>query len=338
AHLFGIDRGRRQSVANKPFLQHAKNETPLAKTLAHFTREVFDNIDGFNDSVYQLLGASCPGYSASEIVWAPGRIRFPGTKGRLVNIQGLFPRSLQWVHGKHFQFKADSDAPLLDLGSDGLVHLPKYKFVFHRAPGDGIASTRGYIRSVVWLHFLKHCSLRDFAVFLHIYGIPQLYGKVERGLWADPTMRKVLEAALIAYGTGESAPILPDGLSIEANSGPIGSGAGDAPGRLISLCNYEESKAVQGETLTSEPGTSGSYNLGVVHADSKHEVTVGDALGMAADLRIDIALAVIELNAYELARALDADPEELVYALPLGEFRTDRESSPKERAETIRLF
>src|SRR5262249_31051622 len=40
AHLFGVDRGRRQSVANKPFLIQPKNDTPLAKTLAHFMREV----------------------------------------------------------------------------------------------------------------------------------------------------------------------------------------------------------------------------------------------------------------------------------------------------------
>jgi len=338
AHLFGIDRGRRQAVANKPFLIQPKNDTPLAKALSHFMREVVDGIDGFPDGVYQLLGASCPGYSCSEIVWAPGRVRFPGLKDEIVTLHGLFPRSLQWVHGKHFQFKADSDEPLLDLGQDGCIHLPRHKFVFHRAPGDGIAATRGYIRSVVWLHFLKHCSFRDFAVFLHLYGIPQLYGKVERGLWQDSNMRRVLEAALVAYGTGESAPILPDGLSIEAKDGPIGSGAGDAHQRLIGLCNYEQSKAVQGETLTSEPGTSGSYNLGIVHADSKHEVTVGDALGMAADLRTDVFLSAIELNAHDLARALDADPEELVYALPRGEFRTDRETSPKERAEIIKLL
>ncbi len=337
AHLFGIDRGRRQSVANKPFLIQPKNYTALAKALAHFMREAVDGIDGFNDSVYQLQSANCVGYSAAETVWLPGRVRFPGPSG-LITLDGLFPRSLAWVHGKHFQFKADSDEPLLDLGTDGAIHLPRHKFIFHRTSGDGIAATRGYIRSVVWLHFLKHCGLRDWAVFLHLYGIPQLYGHVERGLWQDPEMRKVLEAALVAYGTGESAPILPGRLTIEAKDGPIGSGAGDAHGKLVGLCNYEESKAVQGETLTSEAGQSGSYKLGEVHADSKHEVTVGDALTTASDIRADLFVSVIELNAFALARALGVPPEELVYALPRCEFRTDRETSPKERAEIIKLL
>jgi len=337
AHLFGIDRGRRQSVANKPFLVQPKNDARLAKALAHFMREVVDGIDGFPDALYQLGSANCVGYSASEIVWARGRVRFPGPRG-IVTLEGLFPRSLQWVHGKHFQFKADSDEPLLDLGPDGIVRLPPHKFVFHRCPGDGIAATRGYIRSVIWLHFLKHCGLRDWAVFLHLYGIPQLYGHVERGLWQDANMRRVLEAALIAYGSGDSAPILPDGLTIEAKDGPIGSGAGDAHGKLVGLCNYEQSKAVQGETLTSEAGQSGSYKLGEVHADSKHEVTVGDALGLAADLRADVFVSTIELNAYALAQALETEPEELLYAVPRCEFRTDRETSPKERAETIKLL
>ena len=198
AHLVGIDRGRRQSVANKPFLIQPKNDTPLAKALTYFMREAIDGIDGFPDSIYQLQSANCVGYSASEIVWARGRVRFPGPRG-MVTLRGLFPRSLQSVHGKHFQFKQDSDEPLLDLGTDGAIHLPRHKFIFHRCAGDGIASTRGYIRSVVWLHFLKHCSLRDWAVFLHLYGIPQLYGHVDRGLWQDANMRRVLEQALIAY-------------------------------------------------------------------------------------------------------------------------------------------
>jgi phage gp29-like protein len=142
----------------------------------------------------------------------------------------------------------------------------------------------------------------------------------------------------VAYGTGESAPILPDGLTIEAKDGPIGSGAGDAHGKLVGLCNYEQSKAVQGETLTTEAGQSGSYKLGDIHADSKHEVTVGDALGTASDIRSDVFVSAIELNAYELARALGEPPDELIYELPRCDFRTDRETSPKERAETINLL
>lgn len=338
AHLFGVDRGRRQSVANKPFLVQPKNDTPLAKALAHFMREAVDGIDGFPTSIYELLIANCAGFGGGEIVWAPGRVRFAGLDGKLVTLQGLFPRRLDAVHGKHFQFKYDSDEPLLDLGTDGCIHLPRHKFVFHRCAGDGLATARGYIHSVVWLHFLKHCGFRDFATFLHLYGIPQLYGKIERGYWADQKMRRVLELALVAYGQGESAPVLPDGLDIDAKAGPIGSGAADAHQALIGLCNYEESKAVQGEVLTSEPGTSGSYNLGLVHADSKHEVTVGDALGTAADLRADLFVSVLELNAYPLARAFNVDPEELLYAVPRGEFRTDRETSPKERAEIVTRF
>jgi phage gp29-like protein len=337
-HLFGVDRGRRQGVSNKPFLVQPKNESPLCKAIAHFLREVVDGIDGFPTSIFEALVSNCVGFSGSELVWAPGRVRFAGLDGKPVTIQGIFPRRLDSVHGKHFQFKTDSDEPLLDLGTDACIHFPRHKFLFHRCAGDGLATTRGYIHSVVWLHFLKHCGLRDFATFLHIYGIPQLFGKMDRGFWADPKMRRILELALIAYGTGSSAPVLPEGLDIDAKAGPIGSGAADAHQVLIVLCNYEISKAVQSEVLTSEPGTSGSYNLGMVHADQQHEVVVGDALGMAADIRADLFVSAIELNAYALARALNVQPEELLFAVARGEFRTDKETSPKERAETITRF
>jgi len=69
------------------------------------------------------------------------------------------------------------------------------------------------------MHFFKHATLRDWNVFLHLYGIPPLHGS-------------------------------------------------DAWFRMAGFCNAEPSKAVLGETLTTEAGESGSYKLGDIHQDS----------------------------------------------------------------------
>jgi phage gp29-like protein len=337
AHLVGIDRQRRHGVANKPFLIWARDDTePLAVGMAHAMRAMYDGIDGFSTAMYATLSKNCDGWSTTEIVYAPGAIRFQKPDGNgggeMLTVRGLWPRQLIWVHGKHTQFSNDSaDEPLLDMGRDGVVRLPKYKFLYSVAPGEGVASSRGYARSVVWMHFFKHAKFRDWVVFLHIYGIPFLQGKVSREYWKDTSMKSVLSAAMQAYGTGDTGVILPDGLSIEVHD-PVSMGAaGDAHKSLIGICNAEQSKAVLGEMLTIEPGESGSFKLGAVHQDAAQEVIVGDAAVLADDNRRDIMLQAIELNADALAQAFNVRPEELPLAVPACGFRTDREWSPEQR-------
>lgn len=346
AHLKGVDRQRRQAVANKPFLLWPRIDVdPICVALAHAGRAIVDGIDGFNSSIYELLSKNCDGWGISEIVWRRGLIRFQVPDGSgggpMVSVEGLWPRSLYWVHPKHTEFTQDSaDEPLLNLGPDGTVRLPKWKFIYSLCEGEGLASTRGYSQAVAWPHFFKHASIRDWNVFLHIYGIPFLQGKMDRSLWKDTTMRAVLEQALAAYGDGEHAVILPDGMSIEVNDPVSMGGAGDAHKSLAGFMNAEQSKAVLGVTLTTEPGESGSYNLGVVHRDSEQDVIAGDAIGTADDVRADVLLAAIEVNADALAQAFSdngiaARPELLPLGLPQCGFRIDREWSPEVR---MRLY
>lgn len=336
-HLLGIDRQRRNGVANKPFLLWPRDDTDqLCVGMAHAMRSMYDGIDGFSTSMYSALSKNRDGWSTTEIVYAPGNIRFKIPDGlgggTMISVPGLWPRQLVWVHSKHTQFSNDSaDIPLLDLGRDGVVRLPRYKFLYSVVPGEGVASARGYSRGVVWMHFFKHASIRDWNVFLHIYGIPFLEGKLQREYWNDATMKAVLEQAIRKYGTGDQGVVLPTGMSIEVNDPVSMSGAGDAHKNLAGFCNAEMSKAVLSEMLTIEPGESGSYKLGAVHQDAAQEVVVGDATVLAEDNRRDVMLQAIELNADALALAFNVRPEELPHALPVCGFRTDREWSPEQR-------
>lgn len=347
SHLLGIDRQRRQGVANKPFLLWPSNANdPVQVAMCNAQRAIIKNIDGFKLAVYAMLSKNCDGWSLNEIVWSPGKLRFQIPDGNgggpLVSVDGLWPRQIFWVHAKHTEFALDSsDEPLLNMGSSGPVRLPRSKFIYSLTPGEGIATARGYSRSVVWQHFFKHASIRDWNVFLHLYGIPYLEGKIQQEYWKNAEFREVLELALQAYGTGESAPILPEGVSINVKDPVSLGGAGQAHAALAGFCNAEQSKAVLGVTLTTEAGDSGSYKLGSVHQDGAQEVVVGDAGTTAEDLARDLLLAAIELNAVPLGRALEdqgikATPEELAMSVAETAFRTDREWTPKQRLEIFR--
>jgi len=301
-------------------------------------RAVVDGIDGFPAAVYSLLSKNCDGWSLNEMVWAPGRVRFQMPDGNgggpMVDVAGLFPRSAEWVHAKHAAFKQDAFEPLLDLGSSK-IHLPRHKFIYSLAAGEGLAPARGYSRSVAWMHFFKHATLRDWNVFLHLYGIPLLHGSVPFGKWKDKAIRDALDLALEAFGRDDQRPVLPDDAKINITNPTSMSGATDAWFRMAGFCNAEQSKAVLGETLTTEAGESGSYKLGYVHQDSAHEVIVGDALTTASDLRADLFLSVIELNADALARVFNVRPEALPLGNPLCAFRTDREWTPEVRLNSF---
>jgi len=338
AHLRSVDHGRRAAVANKPFLVLPKDDTPLAGAVANYLRAVVDDIDGFSSSIYSVLTSNCDGYGAGELVYQPGARRFPGIDGKAVMVRGLFPRRIPWVHGKHFRFQQDNrDVPLLDLGAGRYTDLVPGKFLYHRCMGDGISTMRGYIRSVVWLHFLKHASLRDWGIFLHLYGIPQLYGALDKDLWNDAANRALLEKALVAYGTGESAPILPSGMEIKVTPGPTPS-AVEAHKALCGYCDSSISKAVQGETLTTEMGGTGSYNASETHAQTKHDVIQGDAVTMAEDVRSDIFRPAVEINIDALALALHTPPDEIRAVVSRCAFETDRETSPEARQRIMLAY
>jgi len=340
AHLMGIDRQRRQGTANKELLIHPLSDRdPLSVALAHVRRSIWLGIDNAPAAVYSALSKNCDGWSLSEIIYEQCRLRIELPDGygssKIVSVPGIWPRSIEWVHPKHTTFKQDTDECLLDMGGGNVIHLPQHKYLYSLAAGDGIAPGRGYSRAVIWMHFFKHASLRDWNVFLHLYGIPMLEGRLSRENWNDAKMRAVLERAMQAYGTGEENPILTSGMDMKINQPTSVTGADNAWHTLAGFCNAEQSKAVLGSTLTTEAGGA-SYNLGYIHQDSTHEAIVGDAQGTASDIEADIFQSAIELNAVALARAFEEHsvrclPEELPLIGADVAFATDREWTPETR-------
>lgn len=332
-HLRSVDRGRRVEVSGKPFRVAPVTDTPIAQVLAKFVRAVVDQIDSFERSVYSMLGANAVGFSLSEIVWEQGKVRFPGVDGVPVTVDGLFPRQLDWVHPKHLVFDRDTDEPMLNIGSGGALSFPKHKFVFHGSAGDGFFERRGYMRSVIWLHLFKQHCIRDWAIFGSLFGIPNIVARYPRGVIEPTEARAIYETLLTDFGQGKPI-IAPDDIDVTVTPGPAGTGNAAQQG-MIGWCNAEISKAVQGETLTTELSQTGSYNIGDVHADTKHAIIRDDARGLAGDLRSDLFKSIVELNLDALARLTGASPEDVRAAVPVPSWRIERETSPLQRAQII---
>lgn len=280
-HIYASDRERRAAVSGKDFRVHAVNQSPLARSLRDFIQSLVDGIDRFDQAMYSLLSAPMVGYSVAEQIYVEGRAHFAGPNGEPVRLQGVYPRQIEWVHPKHFWFDFNEDFPLLDLGSDGKVRLDQEKFIYHRANGDGIVATRGWIRPVSWLHYFKSNGIRDFSVFLHLFGIPNIWAQIERSKWEDPTFRSVLEQALRDFGQGVPSVLFKDmQVTIQPSQSAMGNGGIHLP--YIGFMNAEISKVIKGEVLTSEAGLAGnSYALSQTHQDTFYLTVQSDERGLA---------------------------------------------------------
>jgi phage gp29-like protein len=333
-HLFAADRERRAAVAGKEFRLAAIDETDLARSLRDLGEAVVDGIDNFDRANYSLLSASGLGYSAAEIIYAPRRLRFRGPTGDTVSVDGMWPVSLEWVHGKHFWFEYTHDAPLLDLGPDGKIPLPPHKFLLHLANGDGIIATRGWLQPAVWLHYLKHNGLRDWGVFVHLFGIPNIWATIKRALWNDPEYRSVLERAMQDFGQGTPSVVFDD-MRVEISPAQAGSGSSGIHDKLVGFCNAELSKVVKGETLTSEQGTSGSYALSETHEATFYGTVKMDAVGLGATHRHQLLASAFEVNLAAICGATGAAPDEILAGIPRCGYRIEQEVTPYQRAQIL---
>jgi phage gp29-like protein len=335
AHLRGIDLARKVEVSGKPFRIQPRNETPVSTALAGWTRGIMEEIDSLDQSIEDLLSANGRGYSGSEITWDFDLTRIQDTTGGTRMIETLTPMRLDYVHQKHFTFDHLTDEPYLCMPSTN-ISLPPGKFIFHATSGTGLIERRGFMRACVWLHAAKQWALRDWLVFLHLYGIPQLEGIYDRESFQQDEQRDVYESVLRQFGEGIPA-LHADDFEIKITQPPTGGTAQSPHATMIGWCNAEMSKVVQGETLTTEVGGQGSYAIGDVHADVKHAIIMGDAKKLAKTIRSDLFYPLIEMNIDVLCATLGAKPEEIRKSIPTISWRIDRETTPEVRARIVSM-
>jgi phage gp29-like protein len=169
-----------------------------------------------------------------------------------------------------------------------------------------------------------------------MFGLPNVLAKYPRGVIEPQEARAMYEQLLQDYGQGKPI-IIPDDLDVSLTAGPTGTG-NSAQVQMVGWANTEISKAVQGETLTTELSQTGSYNIGDIHADTKHAIIRDDARGLASDIRSDLFRSIVELNIEELMTLTGESREDVLAAVPLCSWRIERETNPVQRSQILINF
>ena len=125
---------------------------------------------------------------------------------------------------------------------------------------------------VFWNVTFKKGGLKFWVVFTEKYGMPHLIGKHPRGSTKEETNSL---ADMLEDMVQDAIAVIPDDSSIEIQEASKSSSA-EIYEKLIDKMNNEISKAILGQTLTTEIGATGSYAAANTHMQVRQDIIDSD--------------------------------------------------------------
>jgi phage gp29-like protein len=280
AHLSSVLQTRRLSVLGLETQVEEASESTEDKKIAEFCREALEDLE-LEDLFTHLLGAVGAGYAAAESIWENGA-------------KALI-RGFNLIHPKNISF-VNSLAPLVitDDNYQGVEPKP-FQLVYHRAAAKSGHDTRnGVLRVCAYMYLFKNYSLKDWVVFNEIFGMPLRLGKYDPS--ATPADREALRAAISSLGS-DAAGIISKSTEIEfVEASSRLSGTTNPYQVMIEMCNREISKAVLGQTLTSDSAPGSGTLAGNAHENVRQDLLEADAEMLAETIREQIIRPLVGFN------------------------------------------
>lgn len=291
-----------------------RNATPAEEKLQAEIDELFYQYPNFENLLMDMMDAVGHGFSALEIEWK--------LEGGKYIPNNFIARPQSW-------FKLDkNDNLLLKTPSNAMGEpLRPFGWVVHSHKSRSVQLARmGLFRTLAWLYMFKHYSVRDFAEFLELYGMPIRIGKYGAG--ATNEEKRTLLRALAQIGHN-AAGIMPDSMTIELhNAANTGAGSGNNPFlQMVDWCEKSIARLILGQTLTSgADGKSSTNALGNVHNEVRRDLLVSDAKQVAQTITQQIILPYLQIN---------VDPNIALHRVPYFEFDTKKYDDLSTFADAI---
>ena len=280
-HLFSQLQTRKLAVTGLDWEVQPFSEEERDVAVAEFIDDQLHSLESLNDVLLDILDAVGKGISLSEITWGVD------SQGRNV------VEDITWVNPKKIFWDSIDDAIKITTREypQG-IPLPNNKFIIHRYKAkSGHPSRAGVLRIVSWMYLFKNYDLKDWVSFCEVFGMPLRLGKYDAS--ASDADKAALMEAIIQLGT-DAAGIVPSTTTIEFIESNKQSSA-EIYEKLARYCDEQMSKAVLGQTLTSDSG-SGSYAQSKTHNEVRKDLTAADANALENTLRRDLIRPLVEFN------------------------------------------
>ena len=273
AHVFSCLQSRKAVTLSKKWelRENPRGSSGANRRALALCEDIFADLD-VRQVIIDMLEAPFYGMAPVEITWeSAGRQWIPR------RVEGKPP---EW-------FAFDDDNRLRFISREAMIDgelVPEGKFLLAR---HGASYQNPYGERVLarcfWPVVFKRGGFKFWAIFTEKFGMPWVRGKVPRA--TNDTERSRLLGRLVAM-VQDAVAVINDDESVEITEAAGKSASADIYERLVGASNREVSKAILGQTLTTELDQKGGSRA----ATSEH-MEVRDDLGDQ-----DQAMVVAEMN------------------------------------------
>jgi phage gp29-like protein len=255
-HVFACVQSRKAGVQS---LEWEINRGADKDKNVELITEILKKIDIYK-LINDILNATLFGFQPIEIMW--------NKVGGLILPAELKAKPPEW-----FCFDTENNLRFRSKGNYNGEELPDKKFL---CPQNNPSYDNPYgeriLSKVFWPVTFKKGGMKFWVVFTEKYGMPHLVGKHPRGAGKEETETL---ASLLEDMVTDAIAVIPDDSSVEIKEANKTSSA-DIFEKLIDKMNAEISKAILGQTLTTEIGSQGSYAASNTHMQVRKDLIDAD--------------------------------------------------------------
>ncbi len=256
SHVFACVLSRKSGVLSLEWeIKNGTDKTELTEKLEKLLQKL-DIYRLIND----ILDCILFGFQPIEIIW-----------GKVDNL--ILPIELKSKPPEWFCFDDENQLKFRTKEHYYGEELPTKKFL---CPQSNPSYENPYgertLSRVFWPATFKKGGMKFWVIFTEKYGIPHLVGKHPRGASKEETDNL---ADLLEDMVQDAVAVIPDDSSVEIQEANKSSSA-EVFEKLIDKMNAEISKAILGQTLTTEIGANGSYAASNTHFAVRQDIIDSD--------------------------------------------------------------
>lgn len=284
-HYVGVLGTRKRSVSQIDITVESASDDAEDVRRADMVREWLKR-DELADEIFDIMDAVGKGVSFTEIIW--------NTDGA-----NYYPERLEWCDPRFFTFdRATLRRPMLRGGVEGnevASFLPPFKFICAQIKAkSGLPIRSGIARVAAWAWMFKAFTQRDWAIFVQTYGQPVRIGKFHEGATKEDKATLFRAVANIA---GDCAAIIPESMSIDFIESKNVTAGSDLYEKRADWLDRQVSKAVLGQTGTTDSKQGGLGDGGnQVHESVREDIETADCKSVGAVLNRDLIRTWMDLN------------------------------------------
>jgi phage gp29-like protein len=255
-HVWACVQSRKSGVLSLEWeINRGKDKNQQAQVI----EDIFKAIDIYA-LMSEILNATLFGFQPLEIIWQK--------QGNLIVPAEIKAKPQEW-----FCFDDDNKLKFRTKENYYGEDLPEKKFL---CPQSNPSYQNPYgertLSRVFWPVAFKKGGMKFWVAFTEKYGMPFLIGKYPRGATGE---NKENLADMLEKMVQDAIGIVPDDSRVEIVEAAKSSSA-DIYEKLIDKMNAEISKAILGQTLTTEIGSTGSYAASNTHMSVRKDIVDSD--------------------------------------------------------------